>query len=151
MRLVSRFVAAWLAAATALGPAAGVRAEPTEEMAEMLGMLDHAAIVQEMVRACRDARPELAAALEGESQAWWSRNAALREAVDGLASDRDTPREREFRAYYEALLGSLARQLEGQRRAGHTEYASRCDGVLRDLAAGRLDYHRGGDGGAGRG
>jgi hypothetical protein len=107
---------------------------------ELVSMLDHAAIVEQMVRSCRDARPELADAFQAARQAWWGRNAEVRATIDDLKRDPDDARGREFLAYYEAVVLSLRAQMEHQRAQGHTEYAGRCDDVLRDLASGQLDY-----------
>jgi hypothetical protein len=103
-------------------------------------MLDHAAIVEQMVRSCRDSRPELDAALDTARRAWWNRNAEVREAIDELTRDADDARSREFLDYYRTLVMSLRAQIAHQRMQGHTEYAERCDGVLRDLTSGHFDY-----------
>src|SRR5690242_9209521 len=81
---------------------------------ELVSMLDHAAIVEQMVRSCRDARPELADAFQAARQAWWGRNAEVRATIDDLRRDPNDARGREFLAYYEAVVVSLRAQMEHQ-------------------------------------
>jgi hypothetical protein len=135
-----RGLALWLVALLAIACAPLAQASTDKDAAELVDMLDHAAIVEQMVRSCRDSRPELDAALDTARRAWWNRNAEVREAIDELTRDADDARSREFLDYYRTLVMSLRAQIAHQRMQGHTEYAERCDGVLRDLTSGHFDY-----------
>jgi hypothetical protein len=84
---------------TTCGPQAQAATDRNAD--ELVSILDHAAIVQQMVRSCREARPELADAFEAARGAWWSRNAEVSAAIKDLRHDPGGARGREFLAYYE--------------------------------------------------
>lgn len=107
-------------------------------------MLDHAAIVEAIARACGDTRPDLAASFSEARQRWWVRNAQVHETLAALEREIGTPRAKAFLDYFDSLQRSLRQQIEDLRHAGNAEYAARCDGVLQDLTRGRLDYRRSG-------
>ena len=103
-------------------------------------MLDHAAIVETMALACEDSRPDLAAAFREAQQRWWVRNSQIHETLATLEREIGTPRAMAFLDYFNSLQRSLRQQIQDQRHTGNAEYAARCDGVLKDLTHGRLDY-----------
>lgn len=117
-------------------------AEP--DTADLVSMLDHAAIVETMALACEASRPDLAAAFRKAQQRWWVRNAQIHEALATLEHDIGTPRAQAFLDYFNSLQRSLRQQIEDQRHAGNAAYEARCDGVLEELTRGRMDYRRSG-------
>jgi hypothetical protein len=50
-------------------------------------MLEHAAIVAEMMHACRHTRSDLAARLSEAWSAWWIRNGRVQQALAALTND----------------------------------------------------------------
>ena len=50
-------------------------------------MLEHAAIVAEMMHACRHTRSDLAARLSEAWSAWWTRNGRVQQALAALTND----------------------------------------------------------------
>ena len=54
---------------------------------ELKAMLEHAAIVTEMMHACRHTRSDLAARLSEAWSAWWTRNDRVRQSLAALTND----------------------------------------------------------------
>jgi hypothetical protein len=50
-------------------------------------MLEHAAIVAEMMHACRHTRSDLAARLSEAWSAWWTRNGRVQQALAAVTND----------------------------------------------------------------
>ena len=107
---------------------------------ELVSMLDHAAIVETMALACEDSRPDLAAPFREAQQHWWVRNASIQETLASLEREIGMPRAKAFLDYFNTLQRSLRQQIEDQQNIGNVGYTARCDGVLKDLTRGRLDY-----------
>jgi hypothetical protein len=120
-------------------------------------MLEHAAIVEEMMHACCHARSDLAVQLGEEWAAWWTRNATLQQALAALRKDaargeskEDAPnispaaasaaQAGEILNAYRELRRLLRRQVEEQVQLGNMKFVGNCDDVLAKLAGGRLDY-----------
>jgi hypothetical protein len=120
-------------------PPPGAAGEP-EMPADLPAILDHAAIVEEMLRTCGHARPELADSLAAAGRAWWERNARVRETLRMLRAAPENPRRKAALERYDSLRQALHEQVEIRRDAGDTGYAAGCDEVLRKLTDGRLDY-----------
>ena len=140
IQLMALALLGWIAWSAAAG-------EP--DPGDLVSMLDHAAIVETMAVACEDSRPDLAAAFREAQQRWWVRNAQIHEALASLEREIGTPRAKAFLDYFKSLQRSLRQQIEDQ-QAGNAQYAERCDGVLKELTRGRMDYRRSGAaGGAG--
>jgi hypothetical protein len=129
-------------AAAFLGWIAWSEAVAEPDPADLVSMLDHAAVVESMALACEDSRPDLAAAFREARQRWWVRNAQIHETLATLGREIGTPRAKAFLDYFNSLQRSLRRQIEDQRHAGNTQYAGRCDGVLNELTRGRMDYRQ---------
>jgi hypothetical protein len=120
-------------------------------------MLEHAAIVSEMMRACGHARSDLAVQLRAAGAAWWIRNANVREVLAALTQDAAgvmsgrgglTPspsavspaKAAEILDAYNALRGALRRQVEEQAQRGNKSFVRNCDEMLAKLSSGALDY-----------
>ena len=63
-------------------------------------MLEHAAIVAEMMHACRHTRSDLAARLSEAWSAWWIRNGRVQQALAALTNDAAGVRARTVRRKY---------------------------------------------------
>src|SRR5262249_570246 len=100
---------------------------------DLVSMLDHAAIVETMVRACEDSRPDVAARFREAQRHWWVRNAQIHETLASLEREIGMPRAKAFLDYFDTLQRSLRQQIEDQQHIGNVGYAARCDGVLKDL------------------
>jgi hypothetical protein len=121
-------------------------------------MLEHLAIVSQMMRTCGHMRPDLAAQLHDAWTAWQMRNARVPETLDALRRDAagatsqervpagsriaiSPAKAREFVIAYEALKQTLQHQVEDQMRMGDLNFVRNCDEVLAKFWSGRLDYH----------
>jgi hypothetical protein len=120
-------------------------------------MLEHAAIVAEMMHACRHTRSDLAARLSEAWSAWWIRNGRVQQALAALTNDAAgvqsedgapeisrslvSPAEAgEILAAYKRLRQLLRRQVAEQAQLGNMKFVGNCDEVLAKMASGRLDY-----------
>ena len=120
-------------------------------------MLEHAAIVAEMMHACRHKRSDPAARLGEAWLAWWTRNGRVQHALAALTNDAAGVRSEdgapeisrslvspaeagEVLAAYKRLRQLLPRQVAEQAQLGNMNFVGNCDDVLAKLAAGRLDY-----------
>jgi hypothetical protein len=115
-------------------------ADELEVQADLPAMLEHAAIVEEMLRACGHARPDLAESLTAAWRGWWERNSRVRETLQMLRAAPETPRRKAALARYNSLRRALHEQVEIRDDAGDTGYAVGCDDILGKLTTGRLDY-----------
>jgi hypothetical protein len=116
----------------------GAAGEP--DPGALVSMLDHAAIVETMALACEASRPDLAVSFREAQQRLWVRNAQIHETLATLEREIGMPRAKAFLDYFISLQRSLRQQVEDQRHIGNVGNAARCDGVLKDLTHGRLDY-----------
>jgi hypothetical protein len=107
---------------------------------DLVSMLDHTAIVETMAAACEDSRPDLATSFREAQQRWWVRNARVHDTLATLEQEVGAPRATAFLSYFSSLQQSLSQQIKDQQHLGNAGYAARCDGVLKDLTRGRLDY-----------
>jgi hypothetical protein len=120
-------------------------------------MLEHAAIVAEMMHACRHTRSDLAARLSEAWSAWWTRNGRVQQALAALTNDAAGVRSEEgapeisrslvspaeageILAAYKTLRQLLRRQVAEQAQLGNIKFVGNCDEVLAKMASGRLDY-----------
>ena len=120
-------------------------------------MLEHAAIVAEMMHACRHKRSDPAARLGEAWLAWWTRNGRVQHALAALTNDAAgvrsedgapeisrslaSPEEAgEILAAYKRLRQLLRRQVAEQVHLGNEKFVGNCDDVLAKLGSGRLDY-----------
>ncbi len=120
-------------------------------------MLEHAAIVAEMMHACRHTRSDLAARLSEAWSAWWTRNGRVRQSLAALTNDAAGVRSKdgapeisrllaspeeagEILAAYKRLRQLLRRQVAEQVQLGNEKFVGNCDDVLAKLGSGRLDY-----------
>jgi hypothetical protein len=120
-------------------------------------MLEHAAIVSEMMRACGHTRSDFAVQLRAARAAWWIRNASVREVLAGLTKDAagamrehgglapspsavSRARAAEVLDAYKALRVALRRHVEEQAQRGNMNFVRNCDEVLAKLSSGALDY-----------
>src|SRR6266446_6154335 len=78
--------------------------------------------------------------LREAQQHWWVRNASIQETLASLEREIGMPRAKAFLDYFNTLQRSLRQQIEDQQNIGNVGYTARCDGVLKDLTRGRLDY-----------
>jgi hypothetical protein len=115
-----------------------VAAEP--EGAQLLAMVDSAAVVETMAQACEQSRPEMATAFVMAQRAWWLRNGRVEEKLLTLQSEIGKPRATAFLRYYESLGEGLRGELDGLRHKGSSAYAAHCDEVLNKLIHGGMDY-----------
>jgi hypothetical protein len=110
-------------------------------------MLEHAAIVAEMMHACRHTRSDLAARLSEAWSAWWTRNGRLQQALAALTNDAAGVRSEEgapeisrslvspgeageILAAYKRLRQLLRRQIAVQAQLGNMKFVGNCDEVL---------------------
>ena len=124
---------------------------------ELKAMLEHAAIVAEMMHACRHTRSDLAARLSEAWSAWWTRNGRVRQSLAALTNDAAGVRSKdgapeisrllaspeeagEILAAYKRLRQLLRRQVAEQVQLGNEKFVGNCDDVLAKLGSGRLDY-----------
>src|SRR5689334_19747953 len=120
-------------------------------------MLEHMAIVSEMMRVCSHVRPDLATQFRDAWSAWSVRNARVQETLARLRqqataenSNKDAPlpslpeRSRVEAAKileaYKALRITLRGQVDEQAQRGNMEFVSNCDDALAKMSSGRLDY-----------
>ena len=68
-------------------PAPFVAAGDNTLTPDLKAMLEHAAIVAEMMHACRHTRSDLAARLSEAWSAWWTRNDRVRQSLAALTND----------------------------------------------------------------
>jgi len=112
----------------------------TSPPADLGAMLEHAAIVENMVSACGHARPDLATQLGEARETWWKRNSRVADALHAIEQAPATPYRNAALQLYHALQRSLQEQIDTLRQTGHTEYLQQCDGLPQELTSGRLDY-----------
>jgi hypothetical protein len=141
-RSIRRTFLIQLTAVAFVGSIAWSEAAGEPDPADLISMLDHAAIVEAIARACEDSRPDLAAAFSEARQRWWVRNAQIHETLIALERELGTPRAKAFLDYFDSLQRSLRQQIDDLRHTGNAEYAAKCDGKLQDLTRGGLDYRR---------
>ena len=120
-------------------------------------MLEHAAIVAEMIHACRHTRSDLAVRLSEAWSAWWTRHGRVQQALAALTNDAAGVRSEygtpeisrslvspaeagEILAAYKRLRQLLRRQVAEQVQLGNEKFVGNCDDVLAKLGSGRLDY-----------
>jgi hypothetical protein len=120
-------------------------------------MLEHAAIVAEMMHACRHTRSDLAVRLSEAWSAWWTRNGRVQQALAALTNDAAGVRSEdgapeisgslvspaeagEVLAAYKRLRQLLRRQVAEQAQLGNMNFVGNCDDVLAKLTSGLLDY-----------
>jgi hypothetical protein len=120
-------------------------------------MLEHAAIVAEMMHACRHTRSDLAVRLSEAWSAWWTRNGRVQQALAALTNDAAgvgsedgapeisgslvSPAEAgEVLAAYKRLRQLLRRQVAEQAQLGNMNFVGNCDDVVAKLTSGLLDY-----------
>jgi hypothetical protein len=120
-------------------------------------MLEHVAILLEMMRACIHVRPDLAAQLRDAWSAWSVRNASVQETLAKLRQDATAENSKEDAPQpylsvvsrseaarilnaYKASRITLRDQVEEQAQLGNMKFVSNCDEVLAKMSSGRLDY-----------
>jgi hypothetical protein len=125
---------------------------------EVKPMLEHLAIVSEMMRTCGHVRPDLTAQLHDAWAAWQERNARVAETLEALRQDAAGARSlkqvparspiaippakaAEFVMAYNALKQTLRHQVEDQMRTGNMKFVRNCDEVLAQFWSGHFDYH----------
>jgi hypothetical protein len=108
--------------------------------AQLLAMVDSAAVVETMAQVCKQSRPEMATAFVMAQRAWWLRNGRIEEKLLTLQSEIGKPRAPAFLRYYESLGEALRGELDGLRETGNATYAAHCDEVLDKLIHGGMDY-----------
>ncbi len=153
----SRNLAAWAAMIMLCYPAGSGAAEGSILPPDLKPMLEHAAIVSEMICACGHTRSDLAVQLRAARAAWWIRNARVQKALAQLTEDaagatsKDhglapspsallPPKAIEILDAYKALRKSLRRQVEERAQRGNMNFMRNCDEVLVKLTSGALDY-----------
>jgi hypothetical protein len=157
MRRQGRNLALWAGMMMLCYPAGSRAAEGRILPPDLKPMLDHAAIVSEMMRACGHMRSDLAVQLRAAGAAWWIRNARVQKALAELtedaarASSKDgglapspsavsPAKAAEIMGAYKALREVLRRQIEDQVQRGNLNFVRNCDEVLVKLSSGALDY-----------
>jgi hypothetical protein len=113
-------------------------AEP--DGAQLLAMVDSAAVVETMAQACKHSRPEMATAFVMAQRAWWLRNGRIEAKLLTLQSEIGKPRATAFLRYYESLGEALRGEIDGVRDNGNATYAAHCGEVLDKLIHGGMDY-----------
>jgi hypothetical protein len=103
-------------------------------------MLEHFAIVQEMVRACGHARPDLSNDLGTAWQAWLRRNWQVRDALETAKRLSNSPEGKATLYLFNSLQTALEERTKTLDETGNTQYTVRCDGILQDIRSGHLDY-----------
>jgi hypothetical protein len=158
MRRRGVYLAVWLAMTAICWQPRASAARNGALPPDLKPMLEHLAIVSEMMHVCGHMRPDLAPQLYDAWTAWQLRNArvpeildALRQDAAGANSEEGAPagpgiatspaKAREFVMGYEALRQTLQYQVEDQLRTGNMKLVRNCDNVLAKFTSGRLDYH----------
>jgi hypothetical protein len=99
-------------------------------------MVEHAAIVEEMIDACGGTRPDLLGSLRQAHAAWWQRNKSVSATMQKLLNTREAaPRSKELLAHYAAVYHRLETEVQDSGNAGQ-----KCEWMLNEMAHGRLDY-----------
>lgn len=107
---------------------------------QWIAMLDHTAIVGEMIRACGHARPDLAEPLSAAQTAWWQRNILVRDMLAKLRKNDGGANWAYLAQYFARTKASLRRKIDKLDESAEPAYAARCDGILHKLQDGRLDF-----------
>ena len=108
--------------------------------ADLGPMLEHAAIVEEMVQACAEMRPELADELATAWRDWRQRNERVGEAIEATTRLTETHAGSTIIYLYHSLQSSLQKQSKTLEGMSSDQYESRCEAILANLVTGRLDY-----------
>jgi hypothetical protein len=102
----------------------------------MMSMIEHVAIVEEMIEVCGRTRPDLLGSIRQAQAVWWQRNAAVRVAMLELLHTAETSSaSKEALAQYAALHRRLENELQAPETAGQN-----CEWVLDRMTSRRLDY-----------
>lgn len=107
---------------------------------QWVAMLDHTAIVGEMIRACGHARPDLAEPLSAAQTAWWQRNTLVRDMLTKLRKNDGGANSAYMAQYFAQTKASLRRKIHKLDESAEPAYAARCDDILHKLQDGRLDF-----------
>lgn len=129
-----------LPSAIALGLVLPVKAEDVTIPADLGPMLEHAAIVEEMVRACGHTRSDLSNDLSAAWQAWLRRNGRVNSALETTKHLAGTPAGDTIIYLFHSLQTGLEDRTKSLDETGTAQSAARCNGVLADLRSGHLDY-----------
>jgi hypothetical protein len=157
MRRQGKNLVLWAGMVMLCYPAGPRAAEGNILPPDLKPMLEHAAIVSEMMRACGHTRSDLAVQLRAARAAWWIRNARVQQALTELTKDAAGARSKdsglapsqsavspakaaEIMGAYKALREGLRRQVEEQVQRGNLNFMHNCDQVLVKLSSGALDY-----------
>lgn len=120
---------------------APANANAEDHVPDLIAILDHAAIVEDMVRACGHARPDLGDKLAEARTAWWQRNSIVQETIAELKRDaRTSPESKSLLQYYEALKEKFIRDLPDSEVQGNARLMNYCETVLQRISNGALDY-----------
>lgn len=107
---------------------------------QWIAILDHTAIVGEMIRACGHARPDLAEPLSAAQTAWWWRNVLVRDMLAKLRKNDGDANSAYLAQYFAQTKASLRRRIDKLDESAEPAYAPRCDDILHKLQDGRLDF-----------
>jgi uncharacterized protein with beta-barrel porin domain len=139
-RSYSAWPGRFLAVLAMLVPLLRATAAETGIPADLGPMLEHAAIVEEMVQTCAELNPELADELAAAWRDWRQRNGRVGEAIETTTRLAATATGSTIIYLYHALQTSLQKQSKAFEEMSTDQYASRCKAVLANLVTGRLDY-----------
>lgn len=117
-----------------------VKAEDVTLPLDLGPMLEHAAIVEEMVRACGHTRSDLSDDFSEAWQDWLGRNQRINAALETAKHLAGTPAGDAILYLFHSFQTALEDQTKTLDETGNGFYAARCDGVLADLKSGHWDY-----------
>jgi hypothetical protein len=112
-----------------------VAANDPEIPPDAAAMVEHAAIVEQMISTCGRDRPDLLGSIRQAEVAWWQRNAGVGATMQQLLNTKESAKSNELLAHYAAVYHRLQEQVQDRKTTGHV-----CDAFLDDLAHGKMDY-----------
>lgn len=102
---------------------------------DMMSMIEHVAILEEMIEVCGRTRPDLLGSIRRAQAAWWQRNAVRAALLELLDTAETSSASKEALARYAALHRRLENELQAPETAGQNR-----EWVLDRMTSGRLDY-----------
>lgn len=111
-------------------------ANDLELPSDAVAMVEHAAVVQQMIDICGRTRPDLLGSLRQANVAWWQRNTGVSATMQKLLNTRESSsKSNELLAHYAAVYHRLEEQAQDLGTTGQT-----CETLLDDMAHGKMDY-----------
>ena len=103
---------------------------------DIIAMLEQVAIVEEKVKVCGRAQPDLSDRLAEARDAWWQHNSQVLSAFAELVRTKNISTvSKRLLAHFRAVQRQLERDLTGAARSGEN-----CEWLLWEMRIGKLDY-----------